>query len=58
MIGDDGQHIEIECKTGSGKLTEAQEGVRLALRSAGADHWVVRSVDDLVECLKEVDLWN
>lgn len=51
MIGRKGQHIEIECKTGKGKLSPVQESRRKEILASGAEHWVVRSIDDLIRHL-------
>lgn len=49
MIGVNGRHVEIECKTGSGRLSRYQKLRQRELKEAGAEYWIVRSVDELVK---------
>ena len=50
-----GQHIEIEIKTGSGRLSKAQQNWRDLCLTCGVKWCLARSVDDALNLIKEIE---
>lgn len=46
-----GRFIALEVKTEKGKLSEAQTEAAIAIKKAGGEYYIVRSVEDLTEIL-------
>jgi len=50
----DGRHISIEIKIGHDKLRPAQEKVKAEVEAAGGRYLVVRSFDDFLDQIQDI----
>lgn len=54
FVGPLGRHVELECKTGTGRLSDEQEMFAAAVRPFGVVFAVVRSAAEAVEIVRKI----
>jgi len=54
VVGPNGLHVELECKTGKGKQTEGQKAHQELIEAQGGYYRVIRGHDDIEAAIKEL----